>query len=99
VPFRSAHHVVGALVGAATAGGVGFEALDDAVIVDALAAADDPTAAALAGEAGIADDVRAAADVDRALASCDVVGGTAPARVEAALAAVRERLERERGEG
>jgi hypothetical protein len=30
--------------------------------------------------------------VDAALAACDVIGGTAPARVTAAIAAARERL-------
>ena len=60
----------------------------------ALAGSDDPTAAALAGEPGIGDELRAAASIDGALASCDVIGGTAPARVAAALAAARERLDR-----
>ena len=57
-------------------------------------ASDDATAAALADEPGIADELRAAASIDGALASCDVIGGTAPTRVAAALAAARERLDR-----
>jgi hypothetical protein len=36
--------------------------------------------------------VRAAASIEAALASADVVGGTAPERVRAALRAARERL-------
>ena len=46
-----------------------------------------PTAAALADEPGSATTLRAAASIDGALASCDVIGGTAPTRVAAALAA------------
>jgi hypothetical protein len=59
-----------------------------------MAGSNDPTAASLAREQGIGDTVRAAASIDGALASCDVIGGTAPARVAAALSAARERLDR-----
>jgi hypothetical protein len=59
----------------------------------ALGASGDPTAAALATEADIGEAVRGAADLDAAVAACDVVGGTAPGRVRAALAAARARLD------
>jgi hypothetical protein len=36
--------------------------------------------------------VRAAAELEGAMAGCDVTGGTAPRRVAAALAAARARL-------
>jgi argininosuccinate lyase len=93
VPFRAAHHVVGSLVAAIEAAGVGLDAAPDAAIVAALAASDDATAAALAGDPGIGDALRDAAGLDAALAACDVVGGTAPTRVAAALAAARARLD------
>ena len=41
----------------------------------------------------IGDTLRLAASVDGALASCDVIGGTAPVRVAAALRAARARLD------
>jgi argininosuccinate lyase len=94
VPFRSAHHVVGALVAAAELAGVGLAALDDGTIRAALRASEDPTAVALADDPGAGDLVRAAASIEGAVAACDVVGGTAPARVSAALAAARARLDR-----
>jgi hypothetical protein len=59
----------------------------------ALGATDDVEASRLSAEPGIGDRVRAAAAVDGALASCDVIGGTAPTRVAAALATVRARLD------
>ncbi len=94
VPFRSAHHVVGALVAAAELAGVGLAALDDGTIRAALRASEDPAAVALADDPGAGDLVRAAASIEGAVAACDVVGGTAPARVSAALAAARARLDR-----
>ncbi len=97
VPFRTAHHVVGSLVAAAEAAGLPLDAVTDAMIAAALGASGDPAAAALAGTAGLADELRAAAGLEGALASCDVIGGTAPTRVRAALAAARARLEGERG--
>ena len=93
VPFRSAHHVVGTLVGAADSAGIGLGELDDATLNGALAASGDPTAQALAGDPRTAADLRAEAAVDSALASCDVIGGTAPARVAAAIGEARRRLE------
>jgi argininosuccinate lyase len=95
VPFRSAHHVVGELVATADAAGASLDALDDDMIRAALAASDDHAARGLADDPSIASKLRAAADIDAALASCDVIGGTAPARVQAALAAARTRLDRE----
>ena len=62
----------------------------------ALGASGDADVAALAAEPGIGDALRAAASIDGALASCDVIGGTAPARVRAALSAVRARLDADR---
>jgi argininosuccinate lyase len=95
VPFRTAHHIVGSLVAHAEEAGCGLDELPDATITAALGVSDDPTAAGLAAEAGIGDALREAASIDGALASCDVVGGTAPARVSAALTAARKRLDRE----
>jgi len=95
VPFRAAHHVVGALVARADAARTGLEALDDDAIRAALSESDDEAAQRLAGDPSIGATLRAAADIDAALASCDVIGGTAPARVEEALAAARTRLDRE----
>jgi argininosuccinate lyase len=92
VAFRSAHHVVGRLVGAAEARRVGLDALTDDDITDALGGSDDAAATALVGDPQIAADLRAVATVEGALARCDVVGGTAPSRVAAELEAVTRRL-------
>ena len=92
VPFRAAHHVVGRLVVAAERRGIGLADLEDAAVGAALAEADDATALGLAGDAALPAELRAAATVEAALASCDVIGGTAPGRVAAALAAARARL-------
>lgn len=93
VAFRSAHHVVGALVAAAESAGIAsLEAIGDGRVVAALTASDDEVASALAGDPGIADALRVAASVEGALAASDVIGGSAPARVAAAVAAARERL-------
>jgi len=94
VPFRTAHHIVGSLVAAAEEAGVGLDAVPDATIGIVLGASGDPRAAALAAEPGIGDVLRSAAGIDAAVASCDVVGGTAPDRVAAATARARERLGR-----
>jgi argininosuccinate lyase len=99
VPFRAAHHVVGRLVAAAGREGVAIDALDDETIVGTLAASDDPTAAGLALEVGIASALREAAGLEAALASCDVVGGTAPDRVASALVEARARLDAEGSPG
>jgi argininosuccinate lyase len=95
VPFRSAHHVVGSLVAQAEEAGIDLEHLPDAMIGLALGASGDPTAASLAAEPGIGEALRSAAGLEAAMASCDVIGGTAPVRVRAALAAARARLDRE----
>jgi argininosuccinate lyase len=95
VPFRAAHHVVGRLVAIAEAAGRQLEALDDDEIRAALADSDDAVARELAAEPGIAGAVRAAAGLDAALAAPDVVGGTAPNRVRAALEGARARLDAE----
>jgi argininosuccinate lyase len=92
VPFRAAHHVVGTLVAAAEAADVGLGAIDDERVRDALRSVDDGTANGLADDPAIGEHLRAAAELDAALASCDVVGGTAPTRVAAAIRAARERL-------
>jgi argininosuccinate lyase len=56
VPFRVAHHVVGALVGRAERDGVRRLAdLPPSAVIDELAAADDPTARSLASEPGTAE--------------------------------------------
>jgi argininosuccinate lyase len=92
VAFRAAHHIVGSLVAEAERAGVALDSLDDATITAALAASDEATVAAIRGEATLPAELRAAAGLDGALASCDVIGGTAPQRVAVALAAARARL-------
>jgi argininosuccinate lyase len=92
VPFRAAHHIVGSLVAQAEEAGLGLDAVPDAMVGMALAAAGDEGARALAGEAGIGDELRSAASIDGALGTCDVIGGTAPHRVAQALEAARARL-------
>ena len=93
VPFRAAHHVVGSLVSQAEEAGIGLHELPDAMLGMALAAAGDERARQLAEDAGIGDSLRTAAGIDGALATCDVVGGTAPNRVAEALAEARRRLD------
>jgi hypothetical protein len=83
---------VAALVDEAERGGVGLDALDDAVIAAALSASDDSIAIALVGDATVPGELRAAAGLEGAMAGCDVIGGTAPRRVAAALAAAKARL-------
>jgi argininosuccinate lyase len=94
VPFRAAHHIVGGLVGGAEAEHRHTLAgLPDEAFLAALDGSDDPVARALAGEKGIASALRRAATVEGSLAAADVIGGTAPDRVAAALAAARARLD------
>ncbi|OGO55023.1 MAG: argininosuccinate lyase [Chloroflexi bacterium RBG_16_69_14] len=93
VPFRTAHHIVGSLVAQAEGADVRLDEIPDAMVGLALGASGDPAAADLAAEPGIGDELRAAASLDGALASCDVAGGTAPTRVAAALEAARVRLD------
>ncbi|HEX8940390.1 MAG TPA: argininosuccinate lyase [Candidatus Limnocylindrales bacterium] len=92
IPFRTAHHVVGALVAEAEREGVALADLPDTTIVAAMADVTDSIAAALIGDPMLPGALREAALLEGALASCDVVGGTAPRRVAAALAAARARL-------
>jgi argininosuccinate lyase len=94
VAFRTAHHIVGALVAQVENAGLTLDEVPDAMVAQALMASDDPAATALASEPGIGDAIRAAASLDGALASCDVIGGTAPNRVATALRAARTRLDR-----
>ena len=93
IPFRVAHHVVGALVAQADEAGLQLDAVPDSMIGLALGASGDPGAQTLAADEGIGDTLRSSASVDGALASCDVVGGTAPTRVADALASARRRLD------
>jgi argininosuccinate lyase len=95
IAFRSAHHIVGSLVAQAEAAGLGLDELPDSMVGLAIGASGDAAAADLASEQGIGDELRAAASLDGALAACDVVGGTAPVRVAAALEAARARLDQE----
>ena len=92
MPFRAAHHIVGTLVARAEAEGLRLDQLSDEDVVGAVGASQDEVAARLATDPEIGQRLRAAADIDAALASCDVIGGTAPRRVTAALQAARERL-------
>ena len=93
VPFREAHHVVGRLVGAAEAAGLAMTELGDGLIAAALAESRDSGVMGLAGDPTLPGELRAAATLEAALASCDVIGGTAPRRVAAALAQARARLD------
>jgi argininosuccinate lyase len=93
VPFRAAHAILGRLVAEADDAGHRLSDLSDASIRSALAAAEDPTARTLAEGAALPQILREAATIEAALASADVVGGTAPSRVREALSAARERLE------
>jgi argininosuccinate lyase len=100
VPFRAAHHVVGALVARAEATRTPTLAgMPPAELETLLASSDDEAARRLAVEPGIGAELLAAATVEASLAAADVTGGTAPARVAAAIAAARERLETERTAG
>jgi argininosuccinate lyase len=94
IPFRVAHHVVGSLVAQAEEAGLRLDQVPDPMIGLALGASGDPGAQALAADETIGEILRGAASVDGALASCDVIGGTAPTRVAEALRAARERLDR-----
>jgi argininosuccinate lyase len=96
VAFRSAHQVVGALVAAAEARAVRLGAVTDAEVDAALASVDDAMAAALAADPALhaGELVRSAASIEGAVAAMDVIGGTAPKRVRAALTAARERISR-----
>jgi argininosuccinate lyase len=94
IPFRVAHHVVGSLVAQAEEARVRLDEVPDSMIGLALGASGDAGAKALAADEVIGEILRGAATVDGALASCDVVGGTAPTRVAEALKTARARLDR-----
>jgi len=83
---------VGSLVARAEAGGVELTALSDADIEAVLAQSSDPVAQNAAAEPAVATTLRAAAELRNALARPDVIGGTAPARVEVELTAAAVRL-------
>src|SRR5688572_14582009 len=93
VPFRNAHHVVGSLVAQAEEAGIGLADVPDSMIGMALGASSDAVAKRLADEPGLGESLREAAGVEGAIAGCDVIGGTAPGRVNAALEAARSRLD------
>jgi argininosuccinate lyase len=78
VPFRAAHHRVGALVAQAAATGCALEQLPPADV-----------AAALPELAGIPNPIPS---VEDAVAAADVAGGTAPPRVAQAIADAHARL-------
>ena len=90
--FRAAHHIVGGLVAEAEATGLSLDAVPDETIREALRASGDDSAQALALDPDGPAVICASATIEGALARCDVIGGTAPARVKAALQVVRERL-------
>jgi argininosuccinate lyase len=92
VAFRAAHHVVGVLVRAAEARTAHLDELTDEEIAAALLESGDEAAQALARDPGAAADVRSQATPMAAISRADVVGGTAPARVAAELAAAAQRL-------
>ena len=92
VPFRDAHGVVGRLVRRAEVDGCELAELGDDAYVEALRAADDDRARALAGEPAAIGRLRGATSIEGALALCDVIGGTAPRRVAAELARAAHRL-------
>ncbi len=92
VTFRDAHHVLGRLVRLAEERGVGLETLEDAEILQFLAESDDQVAKDLAGRHDVAVSMRAAMSIEAAVARPDVIGGTAPGRVETELAAAERRL-------
>lgn len=91
-PFRAAHHVVGGLVAEAERLGVTLDALDDRAVAAAIAASDDAATRALATNVEVPARMLAAAGLDAALQRFDVVGGTAPKRVNAAIDAAADRL-------
>ncbi len=78
VPFRAAHHRVGALVTRAQEAGVALRALPHDVLSEALPE--------------LSGDPDPVPTLAQALAAPDLPGGTAPRRVAAALAAARQRM-------
>jgi len=97
IPFRVAHGIAGRLVAAAERAGTELDGVTDADVAEAFRAAEDPAARERADDPALPGRIRAAATVAGALARCDVVGGTAPARVAAELAGHEARLAEETG--
>jgi argininosuccinate lyase len=98
VPFRVAHQVVGALVGRAERDLVRLlPDIPPTDLAELLAESDDDTARRLAAEPGAAAALLDSATIAGSLAAADNIGGTAPSRVATAIAAARQRIERERG--
>jgi argininosuccinate lyase len=92
VPFREAHHIVGALVARVEAGGRSLTELGDDEVLDVLRASAGARAVELADDPSAPGLVRHAAGLEVALARPDVIGGTAPSRVAAELDAHVSRL-------
>jgi argininosuccinate lyase len=88
VPFRTAHGLVGALVAEAERTGVNLEALTPAAVAEVLRGSDDPVAKGVAGDGTRLQAILDAARLEDALRRFDVIGGTAPGRVAAALEAL-----------
>jgi len=78
IPFRDAHDITGRAVRAAEAKGVGLDALTDADLAEI--------------DSRLTPEVRGVLSVEASVASRASYGGTAPANVRAAIAAVRARL-------
>jgi argininosuccinate lyase len=88
VPFRTAHGLVGTLVAEAERTGVELDALAPSTVARVLGASDDPVARGLATDHSRLQSLRNAARLEDALKRFDVIGGTAPVRVAAALDAL-----------
>jgi argininosuccinate lyase len=97
VPFRTAHHIVGVLVGQAERERIRLLSdIPPKAFAEILAGAEDDTARRLAVEPGAAAALLEAATVEGSLAAADVIGGTSRVRVAAAIAAARARIEADR---
>jgi argininosuccinate lyase len=92
VPFREAHHIVGALVARAEVDGRALTELRDDEVVDILRASADARAVDLADDPDSPGHLRRAAGLEVALGRPDVIGGTAPSRVMGELRAAETRL-------
>ena len=99
VPFREAHHIVGALVARVESDGRALTGLRDEEVSEILRASGHARAADLAGDPASPGLLRQAAELEAALARPDVIGGTAPGRVAEALGVQEERLGLPAGRG
>jgi argininosuccinate lyase len=88
VPFRTAHGLTGALVAEAERTGVELDGLTTSSVGAVLRASDDPVAQSIATDDTRLQTILGAARLENAIARFDVVGGTAPTRVAAALDAL-----------